>query len=167
MLFKGSVEVTNPGLLEAHAQVLEHAPEVANTLINRTANRERDRVLAQFRREPGPAASPVQWESDKQRRAYFASDGFGHGIPYRRRTSPNRMVDQWRLIVVYQPGRLTSISLENNDPARRFVTGRDQQKFHLVTGWYQEEPIIARSQRLLTSKVETDLIKSFYAIEER
>lgn len=166
-MFKASVEVKDPGLIQAHIQILEKAPEVARVLIDRTVNKERDRLLAQFRREPGPSASPVQWESDKQRKAFFASDGFGHGIPYRRRSAPNRMVDQWRLIVVYQPGRLTSIMLENNDPARRFVTGHDQQKFHLVTGWYQEEPIIQRSQRLLTTKVETDLIKSFYAIEER
>ena len=27
---------------------------------------------------------PLQWDSEKQRRAFFASDGFGGGIPYHR-----------------------------------------------------------------------------------
>ena len=36
--------------------------------------------------EPGkPSTSPVSWDSIRQQRAYFASNGFGGGIPYRRR----------------------------------------------------------------------------------
>lgn len=31
-----------------------------------------------------PITYPVQWDSEKQRRAFFASDGFGRGIPYNR-----------------------------------------------------------------------------------
>lgn len=31
-----------------------------------------------------PLNYPVQWDSEKQRRAYFATNGFGHGIPYQR-----------------------------------------------------------------------------------
>jgi hypothetical protein len=51
-------------------------------LVNRTVNRERDRVLAQFRKEPRRSLPPrFNVESDKQRRAYFATDGFGHGNP--------------------------------------------------------------------------------------
>lgn len=35
--------------------------------------------------EPGkPVQYPIDWDSPKQRAAYFASDGFGHGIPYHR-----------------------------------------------------------------------------------
>lgn len=34
---------------------------------------------------PGdPITYPVQWDTDKQRRAFFASKGFGAGIPYHR-----------------------------------------------------------------------------------
>jgi len=29
--------------------------------------------------------APFEWTSEKQRRAYFASNGFGHGIPYQRK----------------------------------------------------------------------------------
>jgi len=35
--------------------------------------------------EPGkPITYPVQWDSEKQRRAFFATNGFGKGIPYTR-----------------------------------------------------------------------------------
>lgn len=33
-------------------------------------------------RKPGkPVRYPVQWDSERQRRAFFATDGFGRGIP--------------------------------------------------------------------------------------
>ena len=31
-----------------------------------------------------PVTYPIQWDSERQRRAYFATNGFGGGIPYRR-----------------------------------------------------------------------------------
>jgi len=35
--------------------------------------------------KPAPKPSyPISWDSEKQRRAFFASDGFGGGIPYVR-----------------------------------------------------------------------------------
>lgn len=49
-------------------------------ILQNTAGNVRQRMS-----EPGsPSASPVQWDSDKQRAAFFASDGFGGGIPYNR-----------------------------------------------------------------------------------
>lgn len=36
-------------------------------------------------RKPGsPITYPVHWDSERQRKAFFASDGFGRGIPTRR-----------------------------------------------------------------------------------
>lgn len=36
--------------------------------------------------QPAPKPTyPIQWDSEKQKRAYFASNGFGNGIPYRRK----------------------------------------------------------------------------------
>ena len=35
--------------------------------------------------QPGsPPTYPINWDSEKQRRAYFATKGFGAGIPYQR-----------------------------------------------------------------------------------
>ena len=35
---------------------------------------------------------PVNWDSEKQQRAFFATNGFGHGIPYVR---TNAMANAW------------------------------------------------------------------------
>src|SRR5574342_516462 len=33
---------------------------------------------------PGPTVHPFEFATEKSRRAYFATNGFGHGIPYQR-----------------------------------------------------------------------------------
>jgi hypothetical protein len=162
-MFKTSVEVTDPGLITAYAQLLENAPEVVNTRVNATVNRIRDQLLQRFREEPDAVAYPVQWTSDRQRKAYFATNGFGHGIPYSR---SHDLVNAWKLVVVYQANRLTEIALSNDDPARQFVTGWRQQRFHAVTGWYKDADLLDQADAELTDAIETDLIQSFYAIDE-
>jgi hypothetical protein len=34
--------------------------------------------------EGAPVSYPIQWDSERQKRAYFATGGFGSGIPYQR-----------------------------------------------------------------------------------
>ena len=43
-----------------------------------------DNIQRRMSEEGKPVTYPIKWDSDKQRRAYFASNGFGHGIPYQR-----------------------------------------------------------------------------------
>ncbi len=59
--------------------------------------------------EGQPVRYPIQWDSERQRRAYFATGGFGKGIPYRR---TNRYRFGWRQEL--QPYRAT---LRNTHPA--------------------------------------------------
>lgn len=49
-------------------------------VLGRTAQDVRDRMTE----EGAPVRRPVQWDSERQRRAFFATNGFGRGIPYRR-----------------------------------------------------------------------------------
>ena len=42
------------------------------------------RIQARMNVVGKPISYPVQWDSEKQRRAFFATNGFGHGIPYER-----------------------------------------------------------------------------------
>ena len=55
-----------------------------------TASRVRDRMAE----EGKPVRYPINWDSEKQRRAYFATNGFGRGIPYQR---TQRYQLGWRL----------------------------------------------------------------------
>jgi hypothetical protein len=58
----------------------EAIPRVVNADIEKALTNARDEL-----RIPGQKISyPVHWDSDRQRRAFFATDGFGHGIPYKR-----------------------------------------------------------------------------------
>lgn len=43
--------------------------------------------------EGKPVRYPIEWDSERQRRAFFATNGFGKGIPYRR---TNRYRFGWR-----------------------------------------------------------------------
>lgn len=66
--------------------------------------------------QPGkPVTYPIQWDSVRQRKAFFASNGFGHGIPYRRQ---GRYEQGWKLRRV-ENGSV----LENRTRAARYVGG--------------------------------------------
>lgn len=42
------------------------------------------RIKEKLSEEGKPIRYPVQWDTERQRRAFFATNGFGAGIPYRR-----------------------------------------------------------------------------------
>ncbi len=66
-------------------------------------------VRKRMSEEGKPVTYPIQWDSERQRRAFFATGGFGKGIPYRR---TNRYRFGWREEL--QPYRAT---LYNASPA--------------------------------------------------
>ena len=109
-------------------------------LIERYAKRDiapylRNEVTKRLRREPGVVVYPIEWTSERQRLAFFASDGFGHGIPYQR---SGQLIHDWHVIGDYRGG-LTSIRVFNDNPAARYIygdeAGKHQQQFHKNTGW--------------------------------
>jgi hypothetical protein len=53
--------------------------DVRDTLFE-TASRIKERLS----QEGKPIRYPVQWDSERQKRAFFATNGFGAGIPYQR-----------------------------------------------------------------------------------
>jgi hypothetical protein len=118
---------------------------------------------------PGPVHYPVRWTSERQRRAFFATKGFGRGIPTKRTGD----VARWDVLVDYAtlekigsflyrvqvvlahldprkkqalgsapPGGVI-ISIANAVPYQRYVTGSQQQGFHQDTGWIYAPSIIA------------------------
>lgn len=79
-------------------------------------------------RKPGARPTyPIRWDSEKQRRAYFATDGFGRGIPYRR---SGRYPKGWELAKLPNGYRI-----ENNTPAARYIggdySGQGQSQIHM------------------------------------
>ncbi len=88
-----------------------------------------------------PSDYPLEWTSDKQRKAYFATNGFGKGIPYKR---TGDLARGWR-VVANNNGAVFAIAITNPSKSAKFVYGslarnvqeakRYQQRFHAITGW--------------------------------
>lgn len=76
------------------------------------------------------ANNPYQWQSEKQRRAYFASNGFGAGIPYKR---TDKMKNAWT--VAQQDSNWTMVKIENKAGYGSFVQGDWRQRGHKADGW--------------------------------
>jgi hypothetical protein len=95
----------------------------------------RNEVTRRLRREPGAVVYPIQWTSEKQRLAFFATNGFGHGIPYERK---NVIEHDWHVIGDYTD-TLSALSVFNESPDARYIygdeEGQHQQQFHINTGW--------------------------------
>lgn len=109
-------------------------------------------LLAELQEQP-PLSKGVapNWTSALQRMAYFASKGFGRGIPYKR---SGKLSQAWEIV-----GQLISdtwvIVVSNPMEAARFVYGslaisnfsaaaRFQQRFHAITGWKLAAPIVSK-----------------------
>lgn len=161
-MFDADIQVTNPQLFAAYADALEQAPELTHQVIDREVNSVGEEVLAHLRTEPGAVRYPIEWHSVRQRKAYFATNGFGHGIPYQR---THQLAQGWKMQIVYGSDEITSIVIGNDAPERPFVTGQYQQIFHLNTGWPEEELLLDESGHKLDDAVETGLLRVMYAID--
>lgn len=95
-------------------------------------------ALRKITRVPGAPVYPIRWKSQRQRKAFFASKGFGRGIPTRRNYE---LLRGWHIELVRTPyGGM--ISLENPVPYMIFVQGDAAQPFHLDTGWVQKSDVM-------------------------
>jgi hypothetical protein len=123
-------------------------------------------LLAQLQQEPGPPKYPIRWSSERQRRAFFASDGFGRGIPTKR---SHAMSQAWQVSVNVEqitrfqvftntliaflarfkvadaptpPPPTIIVDVSNPVSYTRYVEGKDQQGFHKDTGWLYAPDVI-------------------------
>lgn len=82
--------------------------------------------------------NPYQWQSEKQRKAYFATNGFGGGIPYQR---TGNLANAW----TYEEKNndWNTVALTNDSEYGVFVQGDNIQKGHKVDGWRIMADVIA------------------------
>jgi len=128
-------------------------------------------TLTQAAAAPSGVARPIEWTSEKQRKAYFATNGFGGGIPYRRTGLVNA---GWNLLAVERSGGLVEVILLNTDPKAEFVYGtfnnndRYQQRFHRNSGWSRSRTIRAQVFAAVNRSVEAmfnETLKAFGRLE--
>lgn len=122
-------------LEEAEADIAS-APARFNALANHIVlgrGGVKERLARELTPYPGKPRYPLRWKSARQRRAFFASRGFGRGIPAQRTGALQRA---WT--IRYKPltqGGDGEVQITNEAPYAGFVIGSDQQPFHLDTGW--------------------------------
>lgn len=136
-------------------------------------------TLTRLQQEPGKPKYPIRWTSERQRRAYFATKGFGRGIPTRR---THALSKGWNVTLdIDQIGRLESftvslltflakfgvgqapappppsiwITVDNAVPYEQYVTGVDQQGFHKDTGWYSAPSVLDTAFREVEGIINT------------
>lgn len=131
-------------------------------------------LLSALQVEPGPVKKPIQWTSERQRKAYFATNGFGRGIPTGR---SGRMAKRWQVKSAIQSGRFT-ITVINDSPGAQFVYGtlnmrsfaeamRPKQQFHINTGWLNAQPIVKQFTETARKETERGLNKEIELIKVR
>jgi hypothetical protein len=103
-------------------------------------------VLQRLQADPGPVKYPIQWTTEKQRRAFFATNGFGQGIPTVR---TGAIQEAWDMEMIHDPGAFRILIVNRNPKAKWLYGGlslrsnpRFQQQMHKNTGWEAAAPVI-------------------------
>lgn len=131
--------------LAAHKQYLSRLKQTVQTLLVETQRETLNEVLDLLRFDAPPVHYPIQWTSERQRRAFFATDGFGRGIPTRRTDK----INQWRYEVIGN-----ALVIQNNADHLIYVRGTfrsiaPMQRFHMNTGWTPIMPLHDEVMQLL------------------
>lgn len=104
--------------------------------------------------QPAPKPDhPIQWESEKQKRAFFATDGFGGGIPTRR---TGRNIRGWNLIKLED-----GYSLKNEEKGAFFIWGdlfkrKSQSRIH-AGRWPQSKIVTFEELDQLPEAIAADI----------
>lgn len=111
---------------------LHGLPKTLRAVINKTkraGNKSLEEVAENIRRrmseEGKPVKYPIRWDSQKQRKAFFATNGFGGGIPHKR---THKMRLGWKVKAITQ-GTKTGVSITNKRRGAGAVFGLPR------TGW--------------------------------
>lgn len=130
-------------ILDAVAETAEKAPKLMQTALRRNVRRIASRIVQPLRKRPPKWKGKRRWQSDRQRRAYFATNGFGAGIPYQ---PTGRLTKGWDVEYVGRDAYNGEFAIVNPVKYAPFVQGDWAQKMHLDSGWPQLAPLVAKAR---------------------
>jgi len=151
-MYSVDVQVDAP-VLAAYQDLAQNGPRLFRTFVGGTVrNHVREEVERKLAVEPGSAAHPIQWQSEKQRRYVLGyvlkRDSRGNIIPYQRTHDFARGwfsdVDLSTMTISIGNSAMTQGSPNwPPQPLYPFLVGERQQAFHKNTGWlYAPDPIL-------------------------
>lgn len=155
-------------ILDALRETAKEAPRAVQVFVERTVKGDLETDLNALRYTPPPPHFPrgqFPWKSQRQRRAYFATNGFGGGIPYRR--GMPGIASKWKVVVelttnsglitagndspaapyVYAPHQQPFHANRWPDPDRTLLTAQDRAVENLIAGWYSIADPLAKGVR--------------------
>lgn len=129
---------TNLEAVDGLIQWFEDFDDIAYSEFQDVVSEVETALLAELRDTPPNVKYPIDWTSERQRRAFFATDGFGRGIPTRR---TGKVQAGWIVITDNSNGTFI-VRVMNDVSYSRWVYGslaktgqQYQQRFHKNTGW--------------------------------
>jgi len=161
----------DPDIMPAYADLIADAPRAVNTFVGETIANDVKQQVDAVNQYPPPAVHPIEWANQippppgkhanmanglwsKQKAAYFASDGFGAGIPYVRKGT------YWISFIVAWDADTGTLSVTNDSEIDQFVTGPFQQLFHANTGW----PVVENEYLNIILLAQDNLIEGYIDI---
>ena len=125
-------------VIEATRALVAKSPRAVDALVNRSIRNDvTNRVVSRLSVTPGPVKYPIRWKTERQRKTFFATRGFGRGIPTRR---TGAVQSGWELEWSITSGSGSAV-VANPVSYAQFVYTPDQQPFHENTGWLDTEAI--------------------------
>ena len=158
-------------IMEAYADMLDDAPRTIDTFVGSTIVKQVADEVNAINQYPGPVARPIEWANpiptppgkisnilgglwSRQKAAYFASDGFGAGIPYQRKGT------FWFPVTVDWDPETGTLTVIHANPIAKYVVGMFQQPFHKNTGW----PEIENEYLEIVIRAQDNLIEGYFSI---
>src|SRR5690606_2623187 len=71
-------------IIVAYQELFRDLPKLSQRAFRGEITRVTRPMLDELTATPGPPQYPIRWKSERQRRAFFATNGFGRGIPTQR-----------------------------------------------------------------------------------
>ncbi len=145
-------------VIEAIDKALRKAPKKMRVALS-TAKKNTERLLNATLKSPQPPPRyPLKWKSERQRRAFFATRGFGHGIPYNR---TNRLINAWRVqIVSDDEGGL--LEVVNDTPYLDYVASGSSVRQPMFPQWYNYDDVLLKAEK----NAQDTIIEAWYNILE-
>lgn len=146
-----AIDITvDDDIAEVVIQDMKTIPRKFKALYRKRIDTLAQTTIRKLRVVPPKPRYPLRWKTEKQRRAFFASDGFGKGIPTKR-TGALQKGWQYELISDFREGLFT---IYNSATSRnyftgavtfyeQFVSGENMQPFHRDTGYIPSQNILA------------------------
>lgn len=159
-MFARATVTVDQSVLDFIAQSAAKAPKRLQEQMRTRLSATKPRLIAKVSIYPPErdASDHVRWKSKRQQRAFYATQGFGRGIPTFRTGATANLWD----ISLTQTDTGGIVTLSNSSSYAPYVVGDDQQPFHYDQGW-QTIDVLAES---IADDVEAEVINTWFAVTD-